>query len=209
MDGGQLSRKEVLIHYMSNPEIKLDLRTVGINKIAPNEKFIQIDSFPDYYISNYGRCFSNKTNKLLKAQKSKTGYYMFRLYDENQKWQDAYIHRLVAEHYCKNNNPYLKTEVHHKNKVKNDNRYANLLWISRDEHRLLDSQKELFLFDDTTGEFRQYKSIGSLARKLKTSASKLSNLFQKESFESYNGYTTYELECNDNVYYIAYTEPQS
>jgi len=59
------------------------------------KKSVNIDEYKDYYwITNFGRCFSKKTNKELKNHIG-DGYYKVNLYDINNKHKLFRIHHLV------------------------------------------------------------------------------------------------------------------
>lgn len=111
-----------------------------INVVPVKELFVPIKGFENLYeISNFGRVFSkirkswngkgykNEGNKFLKLKDNRAGYkYVF--LHKNNKIFSKYIHRLVAEHFLKNDNNY--KEVNHKNGNKSDNTVNNLEWCS-------------------------------------------------------------------------------
>lgn len=100
-----------------------------------NEEWRRIKEFPNYLISNYGRCYSLNQYRLLKPQtneyKTNTPYYGYRLTNSIKTcWKKT--HRLVAEAFI--DNPKNKPEVHHINDNPWDNRADNLQWVTEDEH---------------------------------------------------------------------------
>ena len=61
------------------------------------EVFKPIENFPGYYISNLGNVKSEKTNRLLRIQK--TSKYSVVGLNNNDKRYSFLVHRLVAEHF--------------------------------------------------------------------------------------------------------------
>lgn len=100
-----------------------------------NEQWKRISEFPNYLISNYGRCYSLNQHRLLKPQpneyKANIPYYGYRLTNSIKIcWMKA--HRLVATQFI--DNPLNKPEVHHINDLFWDNRADNLTWVTESEH---------------------------------------------------------------------------
>ena len=93
------------------------------------EKWKPIKGFDGYFISSFGRVWSNKQKcRFLGTYPDGCGYYHVRLYI-NGKQFDKLVHRLVAETFVKNPNEY--KEVNHKDEDKCNNRADNLEWCSR------------------------------------------------------------------------------
>lgn len=64
------------------------------------ERWITIKEFPNYEISNYGRCKRIKNNKILKMRRNTQGYIHYGLYNKNSKKpQSKTAHRLVLLHF--------------------------------------------------------------------------------------------------------------
>jgi hypothetical protein len=84
-----------------------------------------------YKISDDGNVWSIRQEKWIKPIKHKLGYLKVNL-TKNNKMRTFYIHRLVAVAFI--SNPLNKTEVNHKNEIKNDNRAENLEWVTRCEN---------------------------------------------------------------------------
>lgn len=96
------------------------------------EKWKKINGFENYYVSNYGRIYNNKTkNELTPYLDSKNRYYMIDLYNNSIR-KKKLIHRLVAEHFV--DNPLNKQEVNHKDHNEKNNCWENLEWVTRKEN---------------------------------------------------------------------------
>lgn len=115
--------------YSTNKIIK---DTAGF--IAPDERFKHYKG--DYYVSNYGRLWSTKRNKIIRLDYNSTG----RLRGAGTV-DGTYIkflmHRAVASLFLPNDNPEEKTLVHHINTDYTDNSVDNLMWVSDAEHKAI------------------------------------------------------------------------
>lgn len=92
----------------------------------------------NFVISNFGRVYSVKYNRLVKLYHNKhTGYDYFFINEYRDKNYDTMnVHRAVALTWLEYPNS-LKDDyavVDHKNEVKTDNRVTNLQWISQQEN---------------------------------------------------------------------------
>ena len=72
----------------------------------------EIESFPDYTISDQGEVYSKKSKKILKQHKDEKGFYRVQLC-YNGYVQSFKVHRLVAEAFIPN--PEGLAIVHHIN----------------------------------------------------------------------------------------------
>ncbi|MCI5903601.1 MAG: NUMOD4 motif-containing HNH endonuclease [Oscillospiraceae bacterium] len=89
-----------------------------------------------YYISNKGRIYSFKNNRLLKEQYIQ-GYLYIELSNCNKR-KKYRIHRLVAIYFIPN--PENKREVHHKDGNALNNDVNNLMWVTCKEHKALHAE---------------------------------------------------------------------
>ena len=84
-----------------------------------------------YAITSCGRVYSYLTHKFLKASPNKlSGYLVVCLRDKNGKQYVKKIHRLVAEAYLENPNPFEFNQVGHKDENKLNNCAYNLEWCT-------------------------------------------------------------------------------
>ena len=88
------------------------------------EKWVNIENHPSYFISNFGRVFSKKSNKVMKNRVvSKNGYQQITL-DNSQ----LLVHRLVAQAFIPN--PNNLPCVNHKDENPFNNDFRNLEWCT-------------------------------------------------------------------------------
>lgn len=85
-----------------------------------------------YKVSNYGRLYSYRKNKIIKGTKHHSGYVQIRLIDGLGNKKTTSVHILVAQ--CFVENPLNKKFVNHKNGVKDDNYFENLEWVTHQEN---------------------------------------------------------------------------
>lgn len=81
-----------------------------------------------YQISNYGRVWNTVTQKYMKPQLKKTGYYNINLMRANKKIVTERVHRLVALYFCQK--PEGCNVVNHLDCDKGNNYYKNLEWTT-------------------------------------------------------------------------------
>lgn len=96
------------------------------------EVWTDIEGYENLYaISSKGRCWSYKTNKLLKESINNDGYLRFSLF-KNGKHKRYLAHRLVAKSFVANPNQY--PEINHINENIKDNCVENLEWCTHKQN---------------------------------------------------------------------------
>lgn len=93
-----------------------------------NEKWIPIEEYGPYEVSNLGRVRNSITKHIRYQQKRKNGYIKINLYKDGVE-HTVDVHRLVAKAFIPNPNNF--PEVNHKHGNKADNRASELEWTTR------------------------------------------------------------------------------
>lgn len=103
------------------------------------------ENFNNYEFSNYGRLRRIDTGYILKEtlynkhvkKHENDGYFItFLLNTVLNKRQRVKVHRIVAELFVHNPDPFNKTSINHIDGVKNNNHYTNLEWVTVKENNL-------------------------------------------------------------------------
>lgn len=102
-----------------------------MNKNYKNEEWVEIRGYPDYLISNYGRVYSCKTDKLISVSSGK--YKSVRLCKNGKEYRFS-IHRLVAMHFIPGEDDGLV--VNHIDGNKQNNYETNLEWCTQRDNNI-------------------------------------------------------------------------
>lgn len=84
-----------------------------------------------YKISNYGRCYSVKKNKIKALDKNNYGYLRIQCYSETKRAK-LFVHQLVAKLFVPGYKKGLV--VNHKDGIKQNNVYTNLEWVTKSQN---------------------------------------------------------------------------
>lgn len=124
-------------------------------------KLKQIEEFPEYYVSDNGKIFSDKTNKYksrhkwqeLKGFVNRSGYKYVDLVD-GKRHKRYGVHQLVAKYFCKGY--FIGAVVDHIDANKLNNDYKNLQYISQRDN-VVKSYTDSSL--DQIRNYKKYKLI--------------------------------------------------
>jgi hypothetical protein len=94
--------------------------------------FLSIKGFSNYEVSNKGEVRNIVTGNTLKPRKHTGGYLNVYIKDDTGKYQNQYIHRLVALEFVTSN--VNCPEVDHIDGDKTNNHYTNLRWVNRSQN---------------------------------------------------------------------------
>jgi hypothetical protein len=96
-------------------------------------EFTKIPNFEQYSINKAGEIFSDKVDRLLKAQRNQRGYEFIRLH-ENGNQYSFLVHRLLALVFLDLTSLDSPMEVHHIDGNIYNNQLSNLEVLSSEEH---------------------------------------------------------------------------
>jgi hypothetical protein len=98
-----------------------------------NFKWIVLEEFPKYSITNNGFVKNNKTNRVLKNQINSNGYIVLSLFNNDGIKKKPYLHRLLAKTFIKNENDDAN-QVDHIDRNPLNNSLDNLRWVTNTEN---------------------------------------------------------------------------
>lgn len=87
------------------------------------EKWAEIEEYPNYLISNYGQIYSRRADRVLKPRLSHKGYLRAVLSEEGER-REVYIHQIVAQTFFGSFRDGMR--IKHVNGNLEDNRVSNL-----------------------------------------------------------------------------------
>lgn len=159
------------------------------------EKFIIIEQFNNYAVSNFGRIKNVKNNKIMTLTKNKYGYMQYTFCQNNIK-KTLRIHRLVALYFI--DNPQNKPYVNHKDGNKENNNVENLEWCTAKENNvharqsgLINQEKPILAENIITGERITFKSVSEASALLGINKGTISKVLHGKRNKTHNYKFTY------------------
>ena len=97
------------------------------------EYLIQLEDYPDYFITETGDVYSGKRDKIIKFKPciNSKGYFQIDFWKDGKRYSKS-IHRLLAETFI--NNPENKPFIDHIDRNKLNNNLENLRWSTHSEN---------------------------------------------------------------------------
>lgn len=115
-------------------EFKMNnLKINDLNKNIVKEEWKIIDQCSKYKISNYGR-LQLVRGAISKKKPETDGYIRVGLARDDNTIYNESIHKLVALHFIRNDDPINKTQVDHINRIRDENYVWNLRWVTPGEN---------------------------------------------------------------------------
>lgn len=103
-----------------------------LNNTINDIELYQLKEYSNYSITKCGKVYSNFRKRFLNIIENEDGYSRVYIINNNGTRKGPLVHRLVAETFIPN--PDNKTQVNHKNMIRNDNRIENLEWVTSTEN---------------------------------------------------------------------------
>ena len=100
-------------------------------ELFENEEIKQIENFPNYYITTFGRIWSEISHKWLTPTINKRGNHQREIINLGRK-NRFYVHQLVAQAFISNPNNY--EEIDHIDTNGLNNHVDNLRWVTRQQN---------------------------------------------------------------------------
>ena len=104
----------------------IDIETIGKDEVF-REVMIDGEAYPNYAVSNYGRVYSLRYERVLRGFKNNRGYIDYDLYKDGER-KHMKAHRLVGLHFI--DNPDDLNIINHKDERRDYNYYKNLEWCT-------------------------------------------------------------------------------
>lgn len=109
-------------------------------ELFENEEIKQIEGYPNYFITSFGRVWSDYgTGRWLKPTINKRGNHA-RAYVSLGRGNKFYVHQLVAKAFIEN--PYNLDEVDHIDTNGLNNKVENLRWVTHQQNLLNENTQE-------------------------------------------------------------------
>lgn len=197
-----LAKNEQALSAVKNNRQYLDLKQINLDiKLNPNEKFAKGLNLSNTWISQYGRIIiKNKSGK----------YYLAKLSNDTKKsgktykrvWiselnETAYVHRLVAEVWCRGFDAELRNEIHHLDHDGSNNYYKNLIWVNKVHHSFLNRDIKIYFMNNrSNSDFQPVDDLVEVAQKIGINIKVLSFILSKKPDLKSGTLDIYECDMN-------------
>ena len=156
-----------------------------------------IENASNYEVSDDGEIRNKTTKHILKGRPTKGGGYLqvSIRYDEEKKFINRYVHRLVAEAFLSDTHTEEKNYVNHKDGNKINNKVDNLEWVTASENeqhahdtKLITktSNRHIGMFDLDENMIKDFNSVVEAVKYLeKTSRANIDSALQGRQKTAY------------------------
>lgn len=115
-------------------------------------------NFINFSISNYGRIKNNTSNKIIRPTVTDEGYLNISLKSDENNHKSITVHRIVCEFFNKKYNAN-DIVVNHINKIKYDNYYENLEWVTVAKNNQHSKNKSINMLDNNKNIIQTFASF--------------------------------------------------
>ena len=150
------------------------------------EIFKDIKGYPDYQVSDQGRVWNAKTQRMLKPSIRPNGYFQVNMVAANGLRKKEYIHRLVALTFIEN--PDNKPQIDHIDRDRGNNTVNNLRWVSSSENQRNTTQNHpINQYDQDGILIAEYQSIAAAVEAVNGTTSGMYSHLQGKA-KTYKGF---------------------
>ncbi|MDE2097420.1 MAG: HNH endonuclease [Patescibacteria group bacterium] len=137
-----------------------------------------------YSISNQGRVRINRNSNISNGYLNTTGYLFVTLHTDEKKDKGFLVHRLVATAFVECPDNTRKYDIDHINGVKTDNRAANLQWLTRAEHAVKTTGREIAQVDGAGRVVAIHRTLKEAAKSIGVTEGVIVRVFKGTSTQS-------------------------
>lgn len=83
-----------------------------------------------YQVSNHGRVYSMRQDRVMRLGISGSGYHQVHLYSEDRERECVFVHKMVARLFVENPDPVVNNVIDHVDCNKRNNHFSNLEWCT-------------------------------------------------------------------------------
>lgn len=168
------------------------------------ENYYYKNQSTNYFITEDGKCYNQKTKKWLKGTVSHNGYLVYTLTIEG-KSKKLFAHRMVMETYCPCENSD-SLVINHRDFNPLNNCLDNLEWCSQSENIAYSQRegrylkREIYCFDKDKKLIKVWKSLQEIKKEKGYQIGAISyNAKQKEKIKINGYYWSYENNSNFSI----------
>ena len=149
------------------------------------EIFKDIKGYPDYQVSNCGRVWNVKTQRMLKPSVKANGYLQINMIAANGLRKKEYVHRLVALTFLEN--PNNLPQCDHIDRNRSNNNVENLRWVDASTNQR-NRDNKISQYDKEGNLIKTYNSITEAIEAVGGTSGGLYSYFQGRA-KYYKGFT--------------------
>lgn len=187
--------------------------------------FFIIPYYSNYLVSRDGKLYKRSSGYLVIPSPFTTGYYTYRMKDDNDVTQNRLRHRILALTFKKYSADVDDLQVNHKNGIKGNDHLDNLEWCTPLENvhhardlGLSEYGKAVEIMDINTLRVKRYPGYSMAARAMGITRSTMRSRVKTEGYQAFDGfqfrhYPTVEewpiIAASDGAYKVVFPDGTS